>query len=208
MAESSLQSFAVSDHSFGSRFIDSATPAVSRSAYPIPGDERGTYESLRLMACAVLGEMEPDYSGYRDECNYRVAIEIVSGLGVTNWGSRQNDSIAALFNFVRDQIDYIDHPPYQQVVQDCRRTLQFRSGDCVSKSVCLSTLLGALQIETQFVAQHPAPESSFTHVYVELIDGTALDSICDGKQGRPLFQVGDRHHIPDNGFEMSWKIFQ
>lgn len=177
---------------------------ITRTAYSIPADERGTYESLRLMACAVRGEMEPDYSGYKDEFNRRAADQAVSSSGAKT----RDGVIAALFAFVRDGIRYIDHPPHQQVVQDCRRTLELGSGDCVSKSVCLSTLLATQGIESQFVAQHPSHESGFSHVYVEIVDdGLALDSICDGKDGRPIFGVGDRSKLSDEGFELSWSIF-
>lgn len=156
------------------------------------------------MAAAVRGEMEPDYSGYQDEFNRRAASQIVFSSGAKT----REDQIAALFAFVRDRIRYLDHPPHMQVCQDARRTLQLKTADCVSKSILLSTLLATQGIESQFIAQRPSHESGFSHVYVEIVDsGMALDSICDGKEGRPMFGVGDRNKLPDEGFELSWSIF-
>lgn len=191
----------------GSEIISPLTSSVdqpiTRTAYAIQKDERGTYDSLRLMASAVRGEIEPDYSGYQDEFNYRAANQIISGSGAKT----QEGLIAALFRFVRDRIVYVDHPMNMQVVQDAKRTLQLGIGDCVSKSVLLSTLLVTQGIESRFVAQHPSHESGFSHVYVELNDEQALDSICDGKEARPFFEVGDRNKLPDEGFELSWSVF-
>jgi len=43
---------------------------------------------------------------------------------------------------------------------------------------------------------------------VETSEGQiALDSIADGKEGRPLFGINQRPLLPDGGFEMPWKIF-
>lgn len=179
-------------------------PKITRTDYTMADGEQGTYQALRLMASAVRGECEPDYSGYQDKFNRRFANQIVA----ENRGAY--DVVATLFYFVRDQIRYVNHPMNLQVVQDCRRTLELKTGDCVSKSVCLSTLLACLGIPSRFVAQHPNHDQSFSHVYVECEGGgggISLDSIADGKEGRPLFGVGERQSLPDGGFEMPWKIF-
>jgi len=182
----------------------SAPSNITRTDYVMADGEQGTYQALRLMADAVRGDCGPDYSGYLDDFNYRAANQIVSGLGIRG----AHDVIAALFRFVRDQIAYVNHPMNLQVVQDCRRTLELRTGDCVSKSVCLATLLAAQGIPSRFVAQHPNHDQSFSHVYVETSEGqVALDSIADGKEGRPLFSVNQRPLLPNGGFEMPWKIF-
>jgi hypothetical protein len=162
--------------------------------------EQGTFQALDLMAQCVRGECSPDYSGCNDPYNYRVAALVVERL------LDSNEVAATLFYFVRDKIAYLDHPIGEQVVQDCRRTLEFKTGDCVSKSVCLATLLGSLGIESCFVAQHPTHEQAYSHVYVEC-NGLALDSIADGKGNRPLFMPGQRQQLPDYGFETKWSIF-
>lgn len=194
-----------------SEIVSPLTPSeITREDYVMLPAEQGTYQALRLMASCVRGECGPDFSGYQDGFNTRAANQIVSSLGAKT----QDALIAALFQFVRDHIRYVDHPAFMQVVQDCKRTLQLKSGDCVSKSVCLATLLACLGIESKFVAQHPSAQQAFNHVYVE-IDGGAgggaitLDSIADGKDGRPFFNVGDRQKLPDSedSFELSWSIF-
>jgi transglutaminase-like putative cysteine protease len=170
--------------------------------------EQGTFQALRLMAAAVRGECPPDFSGYQDEFNYRVAISVVSGLRSKN----PSNEIATLFRFVRDNIIYVEHPIGEQIVQDCRRTLELGTGDCVSCSVCLATLLGSIGRISRFVAQHPSAEQAYSHVYLECLDHfgdwIALDPIANGRGGRPLFNVGDRNRLPDGGFETSWNIFE
>lgn len=201
---------AISESQTGSSFVNAATPFfeyVSREDYLMLPAEQGSYQALRLMASAVRGECSPDYSGYSDPKNKSASIEIIGGL--SRWPADNRGLIDALFRFVRDRIEYLDHPMGNQVVQDCQRTLQIGSADCVSKSVCLATLLASLEIPSRFVAQHPSADDAFSHVYVETLDGIALDSIADGRAGRPLFQIGNRQRLPNtqDSFELNWDIF-
>jgi transglutaminase-like putative cysteine protease len=191
-------------------WVENISPLASpseptRTEWIMPEREQGTFRALDLMAACVRGECPPDYSGYQDQFNYRVATTVVGNLD-ERVSDNTDRAVAALYVFVRDQIAYLDHPPGEQVVQDARRTLEFRTGDCVSKSVCLSTLLASLGIESYFVAQHPSHDQAYSHVYIEC-RGVALDPIADGKNGRPLFSVGHRQVLPDGGFETKWTIF-
>ncbi len=157
------------------------------------------------MAACVRGECPPDYSGWRDEYNQRAARQIVAGGGT--W--QRWDDLAALFCFVRDRIAYIEHPPDEQVVQDCRRTLEMATGDCVSKSVCLATLLACRGYRPRFVVQC-LDGAEYSHVYCDLwADGRwiGLDPIADGKQGRALGDAGWRQPIPAGGHETVCRIF-
>lgn len=164
----------------------------------------GTYQSLALMAAAVRGECGPDYSGCTDPFNIRAAAVIVNA-----YKDATPDSLAALFYFCRDHITYVDHPFNTQQVQDCRRTLERRTGDCVSKSVCLATLLATQGIISRFVAQSPDGKD-YTHVYVEAWrDGEGwigLDPVANGTDNRPFGDVGWRQALP-NGFESTQEIF-
>jgi transglutaminase-like putative cysteine protease len=158
------------------------------------------------MAQAVTIGLPPEYVSYRDGSIALAADEITAG------AARDKASLAAtLYEFARDQVAYIDHPWQMQVVQDARRTLQLRTGDCVSKSVLLSTLLASLGIGSRFVAQASTVLGGFDHVYVEafLQDGVwlALDPTADGKDGRPAGAVGWTQRLEDGGFEMKYEIF-
>ena len=183
--------------------IPSANAAShSISSEPLADGVDGTIQTLELMASTVRGGMPPDYAGIADGLVRQTATAIVGR-------HRGSSPLAALFEYVRDQIKYIDHPWDQQVVQDCTRTLELRTGDCVSKSVCLATLLGALQFTSRFVAQCPNG-IDFQHVYVEVWDGAQwlpLDATADGKDGRPLGGVGWFQALPDYGCEMTQSIF-
>jgi len=160
----------------------------------------GTFQALDAMARAVRGEISPDFSGYRDAHNAAAALGI---------GRESINPAVALFRYVRDQIAYVDHPMSVQVVKDCQRTLESGEGDCVSKSVCLATLLASLGIEPRFVAQ-ARDGANYDHVYVEAyLSGqwVALDPTADGKDGRPLGDVGWSQQLPSGGIETSYPIF-
>ena len=163
----------------------------------------GTFQALALMAAAVRGECGPDYSGFQDEFNIRAAAEIRRA-----YRDVTNDPLAALFYFCRDHIAYVDHPFNTQQVQDSRRTIERRTGDCVSKSVCLATLLATQGIHSRFVAQCP-DGTDYTHVYVEVWrDGwIGLDPVANGTDNRPFGDVGWRQALPDGGFESTQEIF-
>lgn len=166
----------------------------------------GTFQALDLMARAVRGECAPDFSGYDDPYNRHAARQIIAHAAprATTW-----DVMAALFRWCRDRVLYVDHPWNVQQVQDARRTIERRTGDCVSKSVCLATLLASQGIVSRFVAQCPDGED-YSHVYVEAWmgwDWIGLDPVASGTEGRPLGEVGWRQALPDGGFESTQEIF-
>jgi transglutaminase-like putative cysteine protease len=166
---------------------------------PLAEGSAGTFESLDAMKAAVLGQIPPDYSGYLDQRNRRAAEKICAGVSSHNSSAQ----IAALFNYVTHRIKYVPHPANEQRVQDCQRTLEIGSGDCVSKSVCLATLLTCLGHVSRFVAQC-LDGDSYSHVYVECqVRGSylALDCVASDKP------MGWFQPVPDNGFETTWPIF-
>lgn len=180
----------------------SSAPAAypSVETEPLLSGFAGTYQTLESMARAVRGEIAPDYSGWADLYNQQTASSIVNGGG---------NQLAALLAFTRDQIQYVNHPWNMQVVKDCRRTLESKSGDCVSKSVCLATLLACRGIVSRFVAQAPDGENH-DHVYLQAqIDGqwVSLDPTADGKDGRPLGGIGWSQTLPVGGAETPHSIF-
>ncbi len=180
--------------------FDNTAPAVS--LVPLADGSAGTFQTLEAMAQAVRGEIPPDFSGYLDEFNIRAARDICA------WGSSPGHNtqrqIAALFNYCSRKIYYLEHPINQQVCQDARRTLELGTGDCVSLSVCLATLLACLGYHSRFVAQCLDGED-FSHVYVEVLtpnsNWLALDPVARDKP------MGWRQAKPDGGFETTWLIF-
>jgi transglutaminase-like putative cysteine protease len=166
---------------------------------PLSDGPEGTFESLEWMARAVRGEVPPHYSGYLDDYNRWAAQKITGRLS----GAIGRSEIAALFDYVSHRLKYESHPFNQQTIQDCRRTLEIGSGDCVSKSVCLATLLASFGCPVRFVAQSPDCRE-YTHVYVEaFLDGqwVALDPVAEDQP------MGWRQPLPDGGCETPWEIF-
>jgi transglutaminase-like putative cysteine protease len=177
-----------------------SAPAVTYR--PMLEGDAGTFQTLDAMRDAVLGRIPPDFSGYQDPFNIRAARSIcASALGQSR---RAQDEIAALFNWVITNIAYTPHPFNQQIVQDARRTLELREGDCVSLSVLLATLLACLGYKSRFIAQWVDGEEA-SHVYTEVLlpngEWLALDAVARDKP------IGWRQNTLDGGFEVPWEFF-
>jgi hypothetical protein len=140
--------------------------------------------------------MGPDYSGYRDPYNKKAADQICE---VFRCVSSPGSDLAALWDFCAHKLKYVLHPMNTQVVQDCRRTLEIGSGDCVSLSVCLATLLACRGHYSRFIAQVLDGEEA-SHVYLEC-EGIALDPVASNQQ------MGWRQPVPAEGYEIQYEIF-
>jgi hypothetical protein len=180
-----------------------AVDSYSRAASPYTVDliplaegAAGTCQSLEAMARAVRGEIAPDFSGWQDSFNQRAASRLCAGY----LGGDLNREIAALFDFCAHSLTYVPHPMNCQIVQDCRRTIEIGSGDCVSLSVCLATLLACRGRKSIFVAQFVDGEEA-SHVYVEC-SGLALDPVASDQP------MGWRQPLEDGGFELPYEIFK
>lgn len=167
---------------------------------PLAEGAQGTWQTLDAMKACVLGQVPPDYSGYQDDFNIRAANQIASIAS----GQDARSKIVALFNWVISNITYTPHPLNQQVVKDARRTIESMTGDCVSLSVLLATLVACLGYQSQFVAQWLDGEEA-SHVYLEVFlpDGQviALDAVASDQP------MGWRQKTLDGGFEVAWEIF-
>lgn len=176
-------------------------PAASHSIEyrALPDGDGATFVTLDAMRDAVSGRIPPDFSGYQDEFNIRAA----HGICAQTPGHNQRAQIAALFDYVAHKIRYEPHPINEQTLQDCRRTIELGSGDCVSLSVCLATLLACLGHRPYFIAQWLDGESA-SHVYVGIrLDGEELrlDPVASDQP------MGWSQETLDGGFECAWEIF-
>lgn len=198
------RNLAVFDQTRYAAKVSTPQAAASTTYKPLEDGTAGTKQTLRAMRDAVLVGLPPEYKGYKDPTITKAARSIAAG--------SVGQIIVGLYFFARDQIHYIDHPWNLQVVQDATRTMQKRTGDCVSKSVLLATLLASSGIQSRFVAQASTPEG-FDHVYVEAEIGQqekqyiALDPTADGRDGRPLGDIGWTQTLSDGGFEYAFEIF-
>lgn len=183
--------------------------AVNASKQPLPDSPSATFITLEAMASLVRGECPmgvslselPDISGYQDERIVNFAESLADGCLL-----EPQCEIERLFDYVAHQIKYLSHPRDQQTVQDAKRTIQFKTGDCVSKSVLLATLLAALGYPIKFIAQYSGDDTGYSHVYVLTQDENGqeirLDPVASDKP------MGWSQQLPDGGFETSWNIFR
>lgn len=184
----------------GNHHLAHRAPAVSHSIEyrALPDGDGGTFTTLDAMRDAVLGRIPPDFSGYQDSFVCKAAHQICSPGGCSS-----RSQIAALFNFVTHQIEYETHPINEQTLQDARRTIEIGSGDCVSKSVLLATLLACFGHKPYFIAQWLDGEEA-SHVYVALVfngEELRLDPVANDKP------MGWSQPLLDGGFEVPWEIF-
>lgn len=169
----------------------------------LPDGIPGTIRTLAAMAAAVRGDVRPDHCGYRSEVVRRAAIRICMGIR----GHDSQGELAALFDFVRDQIRYRADPWDTERVQDPCQTLLLASGDCDDKCVLLSALVASLGYLPRFVVQSQDGQF-FDHVYVEVERSgqwIALDPTADGQSGLALASPGWRN---PTGCEWIYQIFE
>jgi len=179
-------------------FVESGLPYSITYSF-LPDGAQGTFATLRAMVACVRGEVPPDFSGYQSESIRQLAEALVYG------AMDRADEVRALLLYCRDSIAYRLHPFDQQRVQDAARTVQIGSGDCVSKSVLLATLLASLGHRPRFVVQSEGG-CEYSHVYVEALDESgrwvALDPVYERAE------PGWSQPLPDGGFETTWEIFE
>lgn len=158
---------------------------------PLAQGAIGTFQTLGAMAACVRGEIAPDFCGY--EC---LKVRSLAESLIT---------IEACFDYVAHKIAYGAHPIDRQVIQDACRTIQFKTGDCVSKSVLLASLLFAAGYPCKFIAQYWDDEQCYSHVYIlardEFGNEVRLDPVASDQP------IGYSQPLPDTGFETSWEIF-
>lgn len=161
----------------------------------LPGRD-GIFQTLDLMAATVRGEIGPDFIGYQSAFIQSKAAEIETMF----FGQPFVD---AVFHYVQFSIVYVDHPLNQQVIQDAKTTIEKRSGDCVSQSVLVATLLASRGIPVCFVLQDINGQE-YSHVYCEALVNRkllALDTVAKNKA------IGWRQPVSPTGFETTWLIF-
>lgn len=173
-----------------------STPTTT--TLPLAQGAAGTFQTLDAMARCVKGEVAPHFCGYK-------SLWIRHQVRVIAWGLNSWEQIPALFNFVAHQIKYELHPIDQQVVQDACQTIRLKTGDCVSKSVLLATLLASLDYPVKFIAQYFNDNQQYSHVYVLTQDENGneirLDPVASDQP------MGWSQKLPDGGFETSYDIF-
>jgi transglutaminase-like putative cysteine protease len=75
--------------------------------------------------------------------------------------------IAALHQFVRDEIRYVRDPANVEMLHWPERVLEQRHGDCDDKSVLLAALLESIGHPTRFVAVGFRNPNEYSHVFVD-----------------------------------------
>lgn len=176
------------------------TPVTTVSSEPLLSGTDGTFQTLEAMARCVRGEISPDFCGYTKSSIINLAATLIQDC------ENSEQEIKALFDYAAKKIRYEAHPIDQQVVQDACQTINLRTGDCVSKSVLLATLLASMDYDVRFVAQYYDDAQLYSHVYVETFDKglqewKPLDPVASDKP------IGWTQSLPDGGWETPYDVF-
>lgn len=141
------------------RIVGTPTTAVLKA---LPSGTRGTRETLRLMAKAARAA--------RKTLPIRqLALSIVRSVpGHKNFRGQ----VAALHEWVRDHIQYVQDIRDVETLQTPQKTLEFRQGDCDDQATLLAALLESVGFRTRFVAVKLKTIGPFVHVYTEVNLGT------------------------------------
>jgi|GEM_PF-6078510 len=87
--------------------------------------------------------------------------------------------VQKLFEFVRDQIRYVEDAPDTERIADAWRTYEHRAGDCGDKSILLASLLACIGYRSQFVVQSWDGDLSdgYDHVHIAAFmpDGSVVE---------------------------------
>ena len=133
-----------------------SSPPAFAELYTLPEGAAGTRATLRLMSRLVkAARIEPTIRS--------TASDLVMG----NLPGDYRGEAESCFLFVRDSIRYLQDTADMQVVNNPLVTLSQRSGNCVQKSVLLSSLLESIGHPCRFVALGYSKPGDFEHVFTE-----------------------------------------
>lgn len=131
---------------------------------------------------ATLAAMSAFVNQYKYDPRIRgLAVELTLHLPQKYYAGEAN----ALFQFVRDQIRYVQDIAGMETVQSPVATLDNGAGDCDDKATLLAALLESINHKTRFIACGFRP-GEISHVYVETKVGQSwvpLDATEDVAMG-------------------------
>lgn len=125
----------------------------------LPSGDQGTRETLRIMRSLA----------HQGATQLEVRETAITALRAA--GARPHDrlgELAALHNFVRDQIRFTRDPHGIETLQGPRYTLKVKAGDCDDRATLLAAMAKAIGIPTRFkaIGADPRRPGRFSHVYV------------------------------------------
>jgi len=114
-------------------------PKISEFNITIKNYERLNYSSIQDLYLAV-------------STNNPELRDLSSSVAVSSCKRGQNVCFAkAIYNFVRDNIEYVNDPVGKEYIEHPLQVLSTRAADCESGSVLLVSMLGSIGIEADFV---------------------------------------------------------
>lgn len=135
------------------------------NSWHLPGGDRGVAQTMDLVKQLVDQAIKDPYIN-------RSAIQILQSYNVPQYDQRA--AASAIWNWVRQNIRYVQDPVGKETVRPANVILEVGAGDCDDiNGVLIPSLLGTIGIPTRGVTVAASPNSQdFSHIYAEAyIDG-------------------------------------
>ena len=137
------------------------------SLQDIPAGEAGTDATVQRLVELV------ESSGRRPDLRL-VALQIIRSAGISGRDKRR--VAAAIHNFVKSRVKYVNDPIAVETVQQPEITLRLGAGDCDDQAALVAGLARAVGIPARF-AVIGQDRDSFAHIFPELlIDGNWISA--------------------------------
>ncbi len=92
-------------------------------------------------------------------------------------GKNKLETCKNIFNFLKDNITYVEDSVYFQDIKLPNRLIKERKGDCKSYSMFTASILECLGIPYKFAYTSYTDNKTPQHVYVQTNDGIIIDAV-------------------------------
>ncbi len=132
----------------------------------IEGKEKaGLLKDVDRSVAKIIDSVDPNAAGLRE-----LAIDLGRLFEAGDFKQARK-----IFEFVRDEIQYVYDPMGLEEVQPPTTTLKLRAGDCEDQAILLSSLLSAIGFESALIFADTNNDGVSDHVYSAVYIPTAPD---------------------------------
>lgn len=115
----------------------------------------GITENIDRSIAKIIESVNPNATGMR-----KLAVDLGRKFEAGDFKQARK-----IFEFVRDEIQYVYDPMGLEEIQSPETTLKLRAGDCEDQAILLSSLLSAIGLETALIFADTANDGIPDHVY-------------------------------------------
>ena len=130
--------------------------SVTETVREIEGKKKAELaKDIARSVAKIVGSVDPNVTGLRE-----LAIHLVRKFEAGDFKQARK-----IFEFVRDEIQYVYDPMGLEEIQSPETTLKLRAGDCEDQAILLSSLLSAVGFESALIFADTDNDGVSDHVY-------------------------------------------